>query len=225
MIRVAVLLGRSPAKRYSVHRGYVDGLVAVGAFPVLVPAGPGVDPAMATEVVRATDMALMTGGDDVDPILYGPTRGIGESDIDPDRDAVEVEVVRAAHRSGQPILGICRGIQLIAVALGGRLVADLPAAGHPGHWDHENEELPVHGVSAQAGSIALEVLGGADKVNSIHHQAVADPGPHLRASAWSDDGVIEAVEAPGILGVQWHPERLIAGDPRHLAAFKWLVSQ
>jgi putative glutamine amidotransferase len=223
-MRAAVLLGRSPAMRYSVHRGYVDGLVAVGAQPVLVPAGPGVDPGAAAEVVCSCDVVVMTGGDDVDPVRYGRQRGIGESDIDPERDAVELSAVREAHAAGRPILGICRGIQLVTVALGGSLVPDLPSAGYSGHWDLENEEVPVHSVSADPGSSALRALGGAEKVNSIHHQAVADPGPVLRASAWSDDGVIEAVEAPGVLGVQWHPERLLAGDPRHLAPFQWLVT-
>jgi gamma-glutamyl-gamma-aminobutyrate hydrolase PuuD len=77
--------------------------------------------------------------------------------------------------------------------------------------------------------VALVATGGGDvdveRVNSIHHQAVADPGQALRATAWSNDGVIEAVEAPGLLGVQWHPERLSGGDPRYLAPFRWLVAQ
>jgi putative glutamine amidotransferase len=80
----------------------------------------------------------------------------------------------------------------------------------------------VHAIRAEPGSLAEQALGGATKVNSIHHQAVRDPGS-LIATAWSDDGVIEAVEGEGVLGVQWHPERLFAYDACHLAAFEWLV--
>jgi putative glutamine amidotransferase len=83
---------------------------------------------------------------------------------------------------------------------------------------------PVHAVRAVPGSDAARALADAEQVKSIHHQAVADPGQALRATAWSDDGVIGTVEAPGLLGVQCHPERLSAGDPLHLAAFHWLVA-
>jgi putative glutamine amidotransferase len=107
---------------------------------------------------------------------------------------------------------------------GGTLIHDLPEKGIDGHWDEQRQYEPVHAVQAEPGSDAALVLDGVERVNSIHHQAVADPGQTLRATAWSDDGVIEAVEAPGLLGLQWHPERMSARDPRHLAAFRWLVS-
>ena len=100
---------------------------------------------------------------------------------------------------------------------------DLPNAGYPGHWDEERQHEPIHGVVADPGSLAHHALGGAARVNSIHHQAVATPGPQLRATAWGDDGVIEAIEGDGVLGVQWHPERLARTDDRHLAPFRWLV--
>ena len=124
---------------------------------------------------------------------------------------------------GVAVLGICRGIQLLAASVGGSLVADLPEAGHEGHWQEERQYEPVHAVEARSGSLAERALGGATVVNSIHHQAVLHPGPALEATAWSPDGVIEAIEGPGILGVQWHPERLCADDRRHLAPFAWLV--
>lgn len=143
-------------------------------------------------------------------------------DVDPDRDALELTAVRRSVAEGRPVLGICRGAQLVAVALGGTLVQDLPGAGCPGHWEEVRQYEPVHGIRAEPGSAAEQALGGATTVNSIHHQAVHDPGPGLRASAWSPDGAVEAVEGPGVLGVQWHPERLVGSDPRHLAPFAWL---
>jgi putative glutamine amidotransferase len=107
--------------------------------------------------------------------------------------------------------------------MGGRLVTDLPDAGFEGHWQEARQCEPVHAVEAERGSLARAALGGARDVNSIHHQAVADPG-RLQVTACSADGVVEALEGPGILGVQWHPERLLATDPRHLAPFRWLLA-
>jgi putative glutamine amidotransferase len=220
---VAVMIGRSPEKRYSVHRGYVDALVAVGALPLMLAVGPGIDTEPVLDAMARCVGLMLTGGNDVDPQVYGLQPGRGEKDTDPDRDAIEIMAVHAAMSAGQPVLGICRGIQLLAAALGGALIGDLPAAGYTGHEEEAHEGEPVHAVTADAGSLAALVLAGATEVNSIHHQAVATTGPVLTATAWSPDGVIEAVEAPGVIGVQWHPERMIGTDPRHLAPFRWVM--
>jgi putative glutamine amidotransferase len=220
---VALMIGRSPERRYSVHRGYVDAVTATGSHPVIVPAGPGIDTERTVELVLTCDALILSGGNDVDPTLYGSERGVGEKDPDLDRDMAEVAALSAAIETGRPVLGICRGIQLLTAALGGALIPDLPSAGYIGHHEEEREGEPVHGIVAETGSVAALVVAGSDRVNSIHHQAVKDPGPVLKASAWSCDGVIEAVEAPGALGIQWHPERLIQSDSRHLAPFEWLV--
>jgi putative glutamine amidotransferase len=225
MTTVAVLIGRDPPLRYSVHRGYADAVWEVGATPVLLvpPSVPGAVDRLLSATL-ACDAVCITGGGDVDPGRYGEPPADGLMDVDGSRDEAEVEIVRAARRAGKPVLGICRGIQLIAVALGGALHQDLPGAGFSGHWEEERQFEPVHRIAADPTTLASAALGGADIVNSIHHQAVRDPGPDLRATAWSDDGLIEAVEADGVLGVQWHPERLVATDKRHLAAFRWLVA-
>jgi putative glutamine amidotransferase len=221
---VAVMIGRSPEHRYSVHRGYVDALAALGAQPVLVPVGPGSDPDRVLELVAACQALVLTGGDDVDPYLYGRTRGLGEKGLDPDRDRIEVAAVRASVSEGRSVLGICRGIQVLAVADGGTLIADLPSAGFDNHWNEQRESEPVHAIDADSGSLANLALAGGRAVNSIHHQAVATTGISLRATAWSEDGIIEAIEAPGVLGLQWHPERMFGFDPRHLAPFEWVLS-
>jgi len=219
-----VLLGRYPEDRYSVNRGYLDGLAALDVLPVLVPGGPGFGPDRALELIAGVRGVVLTGGGDVHPAHYGEEAHPALMELDADRDAVDLAVTAMALDEGLPVLGICRGIQLLAVALGGRLVADLTAAGYEDHWQEVRQHEPVHAVDAEPGSAASEALGGAEVVNSIHHQAVADPGPRLHASAWSTDGVIEAVEADGVLGVQWHPERLLGTDVRHLAPFRWLVA-
>jgi putative glutamine amidotransferase len=228
MRRVALLVGREPDNRYSVHRGYADAVWAVGAVPVLLTPPPGegldgVDAYVATALV--CDAVCVTGGGDVDPRLYSEEPEPGLMHVDPARDAAEVAVVRASVTAGMPVLGVCRGAQLVTVSLGGSLHQDLARAGYHHHWQDERQHEPVHGVEAAAGSAADQALGGAHTVNSIHHQAVRDPGTHLRATAWSADGAIEAVEGRDVLGLQWHPERLWTSDARHLAAFRWLVAK
>jgi putative glutamine amidotransferase len=225
MTKVAVLVGYEPRHRYSVHRGYVDALWAAGATPVLLAPPPDVGAVdRYVEVALDCDAVCVTGGGDVDPALYGAEPEDDLMSVDPPRDIAEMAAVRAAAAAGRPVLGICRGIQLVAVAFGGSLHQDLTRAGFLGHWAIEQEHEPAHGVEVDSGSAALAALGGATKVNSIHHQAVRDPGPELVATAWSPDGVIEAIEAPGVLGVQWHPERLWPTDDRHIAPFRWLVT-
>jgi putative glutamine amidotransferase len=220
---VAVLAGREPAARYSLHRGYVDAVWAAGATPVVVVPGPPDDPERGLEALATADAVLLSGGGDVHPSCYGAAPEAGLMDLDPGRDAFETAAVHWALGSGRRVLGICRGAQLLNVALGGDLVQDLPSAGLPGHWQLDSQYVPVHGITAEAGSAAAAALGGADRVNSIHHQAVRSPGAGLTVTAWSPDGVVEAVEGDDVLGLQWHPERLLGQDPRHLAAFAWLA--
>jgi len=221
---VAVLVGREPDVRYSVHRGYVDALNAVGVSAVLVPTSDGVDVERCLDVVARFDAVLASGGGDIDPSVYGAAASHVVEGVDRHRDNIETAVVVATRERGAPVLGICRGSQVVAAALGGTLVADLPTVGFDGHWEEARQFEPVHTVTADVTTLASAALAGTSMVNSIHHQAVADPGPELVATAWSCDGVIEAVEADGVLGVQWHPERLLDHDRRHLAPFKWLVT-
>ncbi len=222
---VALLIGRSPGDRYSVHRGYVDAVRAVGALPLLVPAGPGVDGDEVARFVLDCQALVVTGGGDVDPSRYSSDADEGLMDVDAARDAVEIEAVRAAMSAGRRVLGICRGVQVLAVATGGTLIPDVIAAGFSSHWGEDRQYEPMHGIKTEPGSLSERILGSVTSVNSIHHQAVADPGPLLTPTAWADDGLIEALEAPGVFGVQWHPERLAAGDPRHLAPFEWMLGR
>jgi putative glutamine amidotransferase len=224
---VGILCGRSPAERYSTHRGYVSSLTEVGAVPVILAAGSDADHIALATVVDRCAALVATGGGDVDPHLYtgtDPGAPAPLMDVDQARDIAEIALVQYARAQGKRVLGVCRGAQLLAVMGGGTLIHDLAEKGIDGHWDEQRQYEPVHAVRAEPGSEAARVLADVERVNSIHHQAVADPGQALRATAWSDDGVIEAVEAPGLLGVQWHPERLSAGDARHLAPFHWLVA-
>jgi putative glutamine amidotransferase len=223
---VGILCGRSPAQRYSTHRGYISSVTAVGGTPVVLPAGPDVDPHVLSAAVDRCAALVVTGGGDVDPVHYSSPSGSPDllMDVDPARDMAEIVVVQHAMAQGKRVLGVCRGAQLLAIMGGGTLIHDLSEKGIDGHWDEERQYQAVHPVRAEVGSAVAMVLGSVDGVNSIHHQAIADPGQTLRATAWSDDGVIEAVEGTGLLGVQWHPERLSGTDSRHLDPFRWLVA-
>ncbi|MCU0309510.1 MAG: gamma-glutamyl-gamma-aminobutyrate hydrolase family protein [Acidimicrobiales bacterium] len=221
--RVAVLLGREPEERFSIHRGYIDGVVAAGALPVLLVPGPaGADEAVLAAVAEC-DAVLVTGGHDVDPTLYGEADGGLVKGIDADRDRLEVEVVRRTVASGRRLLGICRGIQILNVALGGSLHQDLVTDGLDQHSVEDRPHEPVHDLEVVPGSLIEGLLAGRTKVNSLHHQGVKVLGEGLEATAFAPDGLIEAFEAPGVLGIQWHPERMLGFDDVFHAPFRWLV--
>lgn len=228
-----------PHEKDYIWRDYSAGVAAAGGLPVLVPcvAGgsgepDGGDPALVAETVTRLDGLLLTGGRDVDPRHYGepPRQGLGE--IDPAKDALELAAVAAARSRGLPILGICRGIQMLAVAFGGSLVQDLLAA-VPGAIQHEqrlDKRKPSHQVEVAAGSRLAAIVGqpGALWVNSGHHQAVRRVPDGFRVSATAPDGVVEAMEATDprfglVLGVQWHPESLWRHDEAALRLFRALV--
>jgi putative glutamine amidotransferase len=229
---IAVLTGHFPADRASVQRSYLNAIWLAGGQPIVLSPPPAGALNRALSVLDRCDAVLLTGGGDVDPARYGQEPKVPLMNVDEGRDTFELAAVDRAIAAGLPLLGICRGMQVMSVALGGTLHQDLPSAGFRSHWDDVHACSPVHAVRAAAGSLAARALGGRLKVNSVHHQGVAEPGPHLNATAWSDDGVIEAVEAAGgapMLGLQWHPERLACpsdgGEPdlHHLAPFTWLM--
>jgi putative glutamine amidotransferase len=197
----------SGRERVAVNVAYVLALTKAGMVPLLVP--PQLDPAGVGEVLDAVGGLMLTGGEDVDPATYGAPRHEKLETVDAARDQVELALFRAAHARRLPVLAICRGIQLVNVALGGTLYQDLPSEIRT-TIDHRDPD-GRHGLKVQAGTLLHRTVGGITSVNSRHHQAVKQLAPSLRASAWSDDGVIEGAEPlspnePWLLAVQWHPE-------------------
>jgi putative glutamine amidotransferase len=164
-------------------------------------------------LVNVLDGVLLTGGGDVDPVLYGQDRHDTVSDAEPGRDEFELDLARRALADDLPLLGICRGAQVLNVAAGGSLVQDIPSAlpGSAAHQIATPADALAHPVTVTPGSALAAALAGRTEcaVNSRHHQSVARAGTGLIVSAVAPDGVIEALEAPDAtfcLAVQWHPE-------------------
>ena len=226
MTIVGIVVG-STGGAISLHRAYVDAVVAAGGVPLLVPAAFPEDDGRVEQLLDTAGALLLAGGGDVDPSSYGARPVTTLDHVDPLRDAVELRALRWARDNGVRVLGVCRGAQLLAVFGGGTLVQDLPAAGFDLHIDVRNDREYAglrHAVKTRPGSLAERLLGGLEEVNSHHHQGVLSTGGRLVATAWSPDGVIEAIEGPDVLGVQWHPEAAALQDPRHLRPFQWLVN-
>jgi putative glutamine amidotransferase len=187
---------------------YSAALEAEGLLPVMA---PSLLPETAAALAARADGILFSGGVDIDPAHYGrgPERGLGL--VDPDRDRFELALYRAAVERGLPILGVCRGIQLVNVAEGGTLHQHLEHV--PGTIQHTQANIdgpPFHEVRLAPESIAAQAAGAETiTVNSFHHQAVDQTVPGLRVAGRSQDDLVEALERPGepwLLAVQWHPE-------------------
>jgi putative glutamine amidotransferase len=195
---------------------YSAAIEAAGGIPMLL---PPLDPAWADGALAGVHGLLLSGGPDVDPARYRAARDTQTGAARPDRDAWEMALARAAIARDLPVLAICRGLQVLNVALGGDLIQHLPdAVGHDGHCP----TVGVHGrhvVRFAPGSRIEGLLGPSTDTATYHHQAVARLGAQLTATGWAEDQTVEAVDFAGaswVVGVQWHPEvfdggRLFAG--------------
>ena len=190
-------------------QNYVDQVAAAGGAPVLLPPVPGIEAA-----VGRLDGLIISGGPDIEPASYGEQAGPHTTIVRPARDAAEAALFRAAIDAGVPVLGVCRGLQVMNVALGGTLIQHLPdVVGHEGHSPTPGS-MGEHKVTigSNVPSRLAAILGtGTIVVPTHHHQGIGRLADGLTVTALADDGTIEAVEmdAPFALGVQWHPE---AGD-------------
>lgn len=205
---------------YTLDPAYADGVARAGGQPLIIPHGDDPD-----EVLDLVDGLVLTGGGDLHPEHYGATAEATLEDANAGADRWELALARGARERGLPTLGICRGMQALAVVAGGRMVQDLQAEhGHP-LIESTPESLlgSRHEVALAPGSRIADALGRTTvAVNSIHHQAVVDAGDLVVTSRVGD--VIEAVESDGdwpMIGVQWHPEKM--PEPEQQALFSFLV--
>jgi putative glutamine amidotransferase len=203
---------------YYNNRSYIHAVERAGGMPILIPI---LDDLSGLEVLLPRlDGVLISGGIDVDPRYYqeDPHPLLGETN--PHLDELEIDIVRWAVHNNVPALGICRGMQMINVALGGTLYQDI-SADVPDSLRHANWDLPrnklIHGVTVTSGSLMEAVLGVHElPVNSLHHQSVKEPGEGVVISGYAEDGVAEMLEVPNLrfmLAVQCHPEELYAEQP------------
>ena len=204
--------------------GYYKQIIQAGGTPFIIP--PTADRATLVDTLDHIDALLLTGGADVNPLYCGeePAKGLGN--INDERDLPELLIARLAYNRQMPILGICRGIQTLAVALEGTIHQDITAFATVKHSQEAETHVPTHTVTIDDGSLLSAIFEKESLfVNSFHHQAVNEPGPHLRVVARSKDNIIEAVESTEmkpIVGVQWHPECMgEEGQP----LFQWLTDE
>lgn len=207
---------------------FSDAIFQAGGIPYMIPMNAG---EYVEDVMSVIDGLILIGGHDVSPLVYKqePRKKIGT--IKPNRDTNDAVLFQGAVEKGIPVLGVCRGLQLINALLGGSLHQDLSE--YEGisiqHDQKAKPEYMTHSISVDQDSYTSRLVDDQSLVNSIHHQIVNELAPGLKASAWSQDKVIEAFEStediPLIIGVQWHPEVLFERDPAHLRAFSDLVQR
>lgn len=201
------------AHRIRLNTAYVTALENAGLVPIVVPPLSGAD--AARSIIAVVDGLVLTGGEDVDPALYGQPRHERLGTVNRLRDDTEIALVQAAREAGKPVLAICRGPQLLNVALGGDLIQDIPSL-LPNALRHDSDDgrnARTHDVSIEADSRIAKAVGATlISVNSLHHQSILEAAPGLRVTAIAPDGIIEGVESEDdnwwAVAVQWHPEEM-----------------
>ena len=217
--------GYSKYPWYAVRQNYADAIVAAGGLPVALPHNAD----LAAHYLDLIDALVVTGGAfDVDPALYGEGDRHATVTLKQDRTAAEMALTTGALARNLPVLGICGGQQLLAVALGGTLIQHIPDSieNALAHEQPNPRHEPGHPISVAPNTLLHRIVGTPRmQVNSAHHQAVRHPGPRAEVNATAPDGVIEGIEDPAYrfcLGVQWHPEFFI--DPGDRRIFDALIA-
>ena len=204
-------------------RGYYQSVVAAGGVPVVIP--PVADKHVIVNTLEHIDALILSGGGDINPLWAGEEPSPKLHGINQERDLPELLIARLAYNRQIPMLGICRGIQTLATAFGGKVAQDISDVATIKHSQDADRSEPTHSVIIDEDSSLFDIYKSTKvMVNSFHHQAVAEAGDKFRVIAKSPDGIIEAMESSefkSILGVQWHPECLDEGLP----LFQWLVNE
>jgi putative glutamine amidotransferase len=207
---------------------YVHAIIQSGGTPLILPSISELDTIHA--YVNMMDGLLLTGGNDVNPLLYGEEPSEKLNDTLPERDHFEISLIKATLEQKKPILGICRGLQILNVVLGGTLYQDISSEA-PGHLiqhrQSSREHIGTHTVEIQRNSKLHEIFGTDSLItNSFHHQAIKKLAPCLDPTIKSKDGIIEGVEMAGpdfLVAVQWHPECMVKADSQMLKIFVHFV--
>jgi putative glutamine amidotransferase len=229
-VSTSVTVGENPERAF-VNAAYLRAIQAAGGVPLPMP--PQLDAPARKEILRHVHGVLLTGGGDVDPARFGEDPHPTTSLVSAARDSLEIDLTHWAVDTRVPLLAVCRGLQVLNVALGGSLYQDIPS--EPGSpIDHSQSgkarHIPVHRVKVRDGSRLAEILGAVEvDVNSFHHQAIKRLGQRLADVAWAPDSIIEGVELVDggqfVVGVQWHPEELAENDRAAFNLFAALVKR
>jgi putative glutamine amidotransferase len=227
-ITTSVTVDKTPERAY-VNGAYVRAVQAAGGIPVLLT--PHFTPEVQVAIWERLDGLLLTGGGDIEPSRFGELRHPTVDEVSPARDDLELGLTRRAVTEDVPLFAICRGIQVLNVALGGTLVQDIPSEwpNALAHAQSAPRHEATHAVKIMGEGTHLgRVLGTLEiEVNSLHHQAIKQLGEGLREVAWAPDGIVEGVEIPGdgrfVVGVQWHPEELVTHDQAARNLFDALI--
>ena len=218
----------APAPIQYVQRPFIDCIEQSGGIPLLLPCLEDRD--TNESLMEMIDGLLIPGGVDADPRFFGGVPHAKIGTVDPEKDLLEIALIDGCSAAGKPVLGLCRGIQMIAIAFGGEIYQDL-ASEKPGAFNHmQNSPMtfPSHDVQIETGTLLYELMGNQQVVptNSSHHQAVNEIPEQFTISGRTSDGVIEGLEHEDglLLGVQWHPERTYDRDPWSRPLFDWLIS-
>jgi putative glutamine amidotransferase len=220
----------APFARYELKVPYAEAVLRVGGLPFVLPYSD--DPTCVEAFLDRISGLLVTGGAfDIPAQAYGETAREGMGPLKEGRTTFEAALMRAALKRNMPVLGVCGGMQLLNVVLGGSLYQDIgrEVSGAREHHQRHDHTQPQHPVEVRAGTALADVVGqGPLMVNSIHHQAVKRLGHQVVSSAVSPDGVVEAIESTAhafALGVQWHPEYMLTTIPAHVGIFKAFVQK
>lgn len=231
VIGITANYGEQTAK---LAEGYYKQVAAAGGIPLIIPPLRGKAGRGLLTTLDHIDALLLTGGADINPLYMGEQPMAELGGINDERDLPELLITRLAFNRQMPILGICRGIQTMAVALGGKVAQHISTGIK--HSQDADRHVPTHSINVEEGSTLYHIYSSSQSspltphlsplyVNSFHHQAVTEPGPHLKTVATAPDGIIEAVESceyKALLGVQWHPECM---GNEGLPLFEWLVCE
>ncbi len=217
-----------PLQGVTLSDDYAHGVEQAGGIPVVIPYLES--PNTVYNLAEQLDGLVLSGGNDVDPSLFGAEPKVGLQEVSPDRDFLEILLFKTMRAQGKPVLGICRGMQLVNAALGGTLYQDLSREwkGSIQHAQRSPRNHVSHTVYIEPKSRLASLLCDMDqtKVNSFHHQAVERVASGMMAVAWDDEGLTEGMEAadgPFLVAVQWHPENLWRVHPVFLGLFTGLV--
>jgi putative glutamine amidotransferase len=227
-VSTSITVGANPERAY-VNSAYLHAVQQAGGVPVALP--PQLSSASMRQLAGELHGLLLTGGGDMDPALFGETPHATLYDVAPSRDTLETSVLHVALDRGLPVLAVCRGLQVLNVALGGSLHQDVgtdPGTQMP-HSQKEPRDQPTHKVKLTPGCRLAETLGADElEVNSMHHQAIKRLGRGLTAVAWAPDQIVEGAEIADpsrfVLGVQWHPEELVGHSEPARRLFAALVA-